>query len=234
MPLKKRIPQRLKKSELLTSIHLFINPLVKSSTRLLCYIVLALFISVQSAADSGDDDEHENATEEVRIFESDDILKLTIMSDFRSILDDRGEDRSYHKAQLYYLNNKGDTVCRKIKLKTRGNFRRDPANCKYPPIKVKFSKLKTADSVFVDQSTLKLVIQCQLEEYVLLEYLAYRINNLLTDLSYRVRLAHITYVDMETREPYSTRYAFFIENEKKLAERLNAEIYKPNVVQYFH
>jgi hypothetical protein len=167
------------------------------------------------------------------LFNSNEILKLTILSDFSSIMKDRGEDRSYHKGQLYYVNLHGDTIKRKIKLKTRGNFRRDPDNCKYPPIKLKFSKLNTADSIFADQSTLKLVTQCQLENYVLLEYLAYRIYNQLTDFSYRVSLAHITYADLETKKAYFTRYAFLIESEKEMAARINAEIYKPNVVQYF-
>jgi len=146
---------------------------------------------------------------------------------------DRGDDRSYHKGLLYYRSYLGDTIERKIKLKTRGNFRRDPENCKYPPIMIKFGKLKTADSIFVEQSKLKLVTQCQLENYVLLEYLAYRIYNQLTDYSYRVRLAHITYADLETKIAYFIRYAFFIESEKELAIRLNAEIYKPNAIQGF-
>ena len=38
---------------------------------------------------------------------------------------------------------------------------------------------------------------------------------------------------MNTREAYFTRYAFFIENEVDMAARIHAEIYKPNVVQYF-
>lgn len=168
-----------------------------------------------------------------RLFDSDEVLQLTILSDFSAIMDDRGEDRSYHKGRLYYLNAQGDTIRRSVKLKTRGNFRRDPANCKYPPIMVKFGKLKSADSVFTDQSKLKLVTLCQLEDYVLLEYLAYRFYNQLTSNSYRVRLAHITYSDIETREAYFTKYAFFIEREKDMTDRLNLEEYKPNVVQYF-
>ena len=168
-----------------------------------------------------------------RLFDRDDILKLTILSDFASLMNDRGEERSYHDGLLYYVNNSNDTIVRKVKIKTRGNFRRDPANCTYPPIMVKFGKLKSADSIFIDQSKLKLVTQCRQENYVLLEYLAYRINNLLTDQSYRIRLAHITYAELESKEPYFTRYAFFIENEKALAQRINAEIYKPNVVQLF-
>jgi hypothetical protein len=165
-----------------------------------------------------------------RLFESDAILNLTILSNFASIIEDRGEDRSYHKGELYYLNLKGDTIRRKVKLKTRGNFRRDPTNCKYPPIMVKFGKLNTADSIFADQSKLKLVTQCQLENYVLLEYLAYKVYGLLTSYSFRVRLAHITYMDMDTKETYFTRHVFFIENELDMAARVQAEIYKSNVV----
>jgi len=168
-----------------------------------------------------------------KLFQSNDILELTMLSDFSSIMNDRGDDRLYHKGLLYYLTNVGDTVFRKIKLKTRGNFRRDSINCKYPPIMIKLGKLKSADSVFADQSKLKLVTQCQLENYVLMEYLAYRINNVLTEQSYRVRLAHITYADLETKTVYFSRYAFFIENENDMASRIDAEIYNPHVVQYF-
>lgn len=168
-----------------------------------------------------------------RLFESDDILTLTILSDFASMMKDRGEDRSYHKGELYYLNPGNDTVRRKVRLKTRGNFRRDPENCKYPPIMVKFGKENSLDSLFTNQSKLKLVTQCQKENYVLLEYLAYRFYNLLSSYSYRVRLAQITYKDMESKETYFTRYAFFIESETDMTTRINAEIYKPNVVQYY-
>ena len=176
---------------------------------------------------------HDQNSNTDRLFEREEVLRITILSDFSSIMSDRGEDRSYHKGVMYYCREKGDTIFRKIKLKTRGNFRRDPANCKYPPIMVKFGKMKSADSVFVDQSKLKLVTQCQLENYVLLEYLAYRIYNQLSAYSYKVRLAHVTYADMATKTAYFTRYAFFIENENELAARVSAEIYRPNVVQYF-
>ena len=167
------------------------------------------------------------------LFSSDDILRVTILSDFSAIMADRGEDRSYHKGELYYIASGQDTVSRKIKLKTRGNFRRNPTNCRYPPIMIKFGKLKSADSIFSGQEKLKLVTQCQFENYVLLEYLAYRIHNLLTNDSYRVRLAHVTYADLESRETYFTRYAFFIESDQELMHRLDAEKYRPHVVQYF-
>lgn len=198
---------------------------------LLRFVLFTVLFSGTARAQQRNHDDGQHISD--RLFENNEILKLTVLSDFTSIMNDRGEDRSYHKGLLYYLTDKGDTIFRKIKLKTRGNFRRNPDNCKYPPIMVKFDKLKTADSVFTDQTKLKLVTQCQFEKYVLLEYLAYRINNLLTQQSYRVRLAHITYADLKTSITYFTRFAFFIENEKAMAKRIGAEKYSPNVVQYF-
>lgn len=198
---------------------------------LLKIVLYTCLFSDLAYGQQGDHNYDQSSSE--RLFENNEILKLTVLSDFSSIMNDRGEDRSYHKGKLYYLNESGDTIFRKIKLKTRGNFRKDPDNCKYPPIMVKFDKMKTADSIFTDQTKLKLVTQCQLEDYVLLEYLAYRINNVLTDQSYRVHLAQITYADLKTETEYFTQYAFFIENEKVMASRIGAEKYPRNVVQYF-
>jgi len=59
------------------------------------------------------------------------------------------------------------------------------------------------------------------EQTVLREYLAYTLLNTLTDLSFRVRLLQITYVDSEGREDEQTRYAFLIEHKNRLAKRLD-------------
>jgi hypothetical protein len=57
------------------------------------------------------------------------------------------------------------------------------------------------------------------EQYVLLEYLIYRVYNTLTPLSFRVRLARITYEDSEGDRDTVTRYGFLIEHEEAVAER---------------
>ena len=204
------------------------------SKRLLTVVfaVLSSVLLVFGQSESANISSQEKETTPVALFESNSVLKISIYGDFADVMQDRGEDRSYHKGRIIYIDHNGDSISRKIKVKARGNFRRSPDNCKYPPIKVKFGKLKTADSIFQVQKKLKLVTQCQLEDYVLLEYLAYRFYNTLTDDSYRVRLAHITYGDLETKTSYFTRYAFFIEDEKEMATRIGADVYKPNVTQY--
>jgi hypothetical protein len=62
------------------------------------------------------------------------------------------------------------------------------------------------------------------EQYVLKEYLAYRIYNLLTDESLRVRLARITYRDAADPDDRTTRFAFFTEHFDSLALRRGARV----------
>jgi hypothetical protein len=61
------------------------------------------------------------------------------------------------------------------------------------------------------------------DDYVIQEYLIYKLYNILTERSFRARLARLTYVDSREKiKPY-TRYGFFIENTTNMANRLNGE-----------
>jgi len=79
-------------------------------------------------------------------------------------------------------------------------------------------------TVFEGQNRLKLVTPCQdnrddYQRYILDEYLAYRILNLLTPASFRVRLVEITYEDVNGRYEARTKMAFVIESDEAMAER---------------
>jgi hypothetical protein len=56
--------------------------------------------------------------------------------------------------------------------------------------------------------------------------MVYRLYNLFSDLSFRVRLARITYVDTEEDRDTITRFGFFIEDEDHLALRSGWEALK--------
>jgi hypothetical protein len=81
-------------------------------------------------------------------------------------------------------------------------------------------------TVFDGQNGIRLVSHCRDrdddEQNVLEEYLVYRTFNLLTDESFRVRLARVTYVDGEDDDDPTVRYAFFREESEAMAERLGA------------
>ncbi len=59
---------------------------------------------------------------------------------------------------------------------------------------------------------------------MLQEYLAYRVYNLLTPASFRVRLAQITYVDTGRDSRKRTKWAFFLEDEDRLLARIGATV----------
>jgi hypothetical protein len=74
---------------------------------------------------------------------------------------------------------------------------------------------------------LKLVFPCgkssNYQQYILMEYLAYKIYNQLTDYSFRVRLMKIKLIDLSDKEPIYDKYGFFIEPDKSFGERTHCK-----------
>ncbi len=169
------------------------------------------------------------AAQEVRtepggpLFQSHEVLSLTIEGPLKSVFKERGQESSYHPGLLILVDAAGDTARLEIEIKTRGKNRLQRSVCSFPPLRVRFPSQSSARTPFAGQKTLKLVTHCrdrdEYEQYVIKEYLAYRTFNVLTELSFRVRLAHITYVDTDDGRRSETRYAFFIEHEERMAER---------------
>jgi hypothetical protein len=108
-----------------------------------------------------------------------------------------------------------------IKISARGKSRRK--HCKFPPLRLNFSKAGTQGTIFSGQDKLKLVSHCAKGlakgPYLASEMLAYRLLNLVTDLSFRVRALNVTYVDSAGGRVES-RHAFLIEHKKQLADRI--------------
>jgi hypothetical protein len=151
------------------------------------------------------------------------LLSLQLETDLRSLFRDRGENRAEHGARLRFTDG-ADSGSVKVDLRTRGIFRLK--RCAFPPIRIDLPARKVEHTPFAGQDKLKLVTHCQsdrsYERNLLKEYALYRVFNVVTDSSYRVRLARITYIDT-TRADTVTRYGFLIESDDELAGRLNAE-----------
>ena len=162
---------------------------------------------------------------EYPLYSSHDILELSLTFDWKELVFDVGDIRSFHNAQLTYFITEGDSVSMPVEVQTRGHYRRSRDNCDFPPIRFRFSEEKVVNTLFYGQDKLKLVTHCNdnrkiFTEYLLKEYLAYRIYNLFCDESYKVRLARITYNDSEGKNKQLTRFAFFIEKTEHLASRI--------------
>jgi hypothetical protein len=109
-----------------------------------------------------------------------------------------------------------------ISLKLRGITRRTSEVCDFPPLRVDFTAPPPPRSIFAGQKRLKLVTHCKnaasFQQKVLLEYASYRMYNVLTPHSFRVRLANINYQGADGR-PMLTRVGFFIEDLRDVAKR---------------
>ncbi|MFV2007593.1 MAG: hypothetical protein ACC667_09095, partial [Longimicrobiales bacterium] len=137
-------------------------------------------------------------------------------------------DSEYEPAELFLGTAGDESEGLAVKVKTRGRFRLQRSSCKYPPLRLNFPEKGAEGTVFEGQDRLKLVTHCQdrdsYEVNVIEEYLAYRIYNLLSDISFRVRLARITYADARGKDDPIVRYGFLIEDEDAMAARLGGTL----------
>ncbi len=110
-----------------------------------------------------------------------------------------------------------------LQIAPRGFSRRTGEICSFPPLKLDLDKKAMEGTLFDDQNKLKLVTQCRpqssYEQLLLREYTVYRLYNQLSPLSFRVRLARVTYHDTDGRGPGATQYGFLIEDADAMAKR---------------
>ncbi|MDD5695898.1 MAG: hypothetical protein PHD61_11420, partial [Bacteroidales bacterium] len=165
------------------------------------------------------------------LFSSHDFIEMTLSTDFKNMFREIKDnaDTIYHEGTAVCKKPDGSRDTLAVEIRPRGNYRRDPSHCAFPPLSVKFNKKESKKTPFEDLKRLKLVTHCSntekiFEQYVLREYLVYRILNVLTDTSFRVRLARITYIDSEGEMDTLQRFAFFIENDNQMAERVGGKI----------
>jgi len=159
------------------------------------------------------------------LFASNETLKVTITAPLTSLMRERPNDE-YMPATFQYQDSTGEIVEFNIGIRTRGRLRRDPTICAFAPLRWNFKKSETKNTLLNHQDKLKLVTHCKnksrsYKQAVIKEYLAYRILNLMTDVSYRVRLLQVTYVDTDKDNRERNSFAFFIEHADRFAKRID-------------
>lgn len=161
-----------------------------------------------------------------RLFESDELIDVSLRFDI-SYYKKKKSDVEYLDAILTYHTSDSDSVNKKIKVRARGEFRR--TYCDFPPLSLNF-KLGDKDSgEFSGINKLKLVSYCKLgyQSYILKEYLMYKLYNVLTDNSLRVRLLKINYINTSKQNKTLTEFGFVIEPISFLEKRTNSLEIKP-------
>jgi hypothetical protein len=162
------------------------------------------------------------------LFTSNEPIEFVLEANWDELDGDRSQESEEWPGRVLWTGPDGRETAIPIEVKTRGFFRLQRSTCFFPPLRLDFPGEGTEGTVFQGQDKLKLVTHCRdrdnYVQNVLEEYLAYRIYNLLTDISFRVRLARITYVDSKGEEDPVTRLAFLIEDEDAMADRLGGMI----------
>jgi len=155
------------------------------------------------------------------LFEDDDILEVSLLFDISSFLKKADRNQSLDGILTMHFS-QTDSLEKKVTVKYRGNSRYE--RCRYPPARITFKKpvYEVSDSGRIKK--IKLVNQCQSgashENYVIKEYLVYKLYGVLTDTCFRVRLVRLNLLDSENKRKPLTQYGMLIEPEELLESRL--------------
>ena len=119
-------------------------------------------------------------------------------------------------------------VTHPVRVKARGIYRMN--NCYIPPfwLNIRYSGFEAEELEGIRR--MKMVTRCrsarEYEDYVLREYLVYKLYNLVTPYSFRVRLVRLKFIDTGRKNKETEEWAFLIEPEEMMARRLYAQSVK--------
>jgi hypothetical protein len=125
------------------------------------------------------------------LFTSEAPLAITFRTNLKQIRRDKGENApgAGHRSRTRTAPARSSSV--PARMRTRGIWRLK--HCEFPPIRLNFAGKDTKNTVFDGVDKPKLVNYCrdtdQYEQYMLQEAQLYRIYQLLTPISHRVRVA---------------------------------------------
>jgi hypothetical protein len=163
------------------------------------------------------------------LFDAEDVLQLRVSGNFKALFNDRGSQTPYRPLLLTYKEAEAD-VAIPLKVKTRGNFRRARENCSYPPLLLNFQKATCINTLFQEQDKTKLVMPCRDDQYVIREYLVYKLYNLITPQSYKARLAKVVFYDSARKKEVGNFFTFLLEEDMQMAKRNGTNILERKMV----
>ncbi len=195
-------------------------------TPLRIVLILILVLGVPEARGADD------APVVAPLFAGDDVLEVRISAPFADIMEERSTEDDT-PATFAYRDAEDRDVDLEIGVRTRGRYRHQRRICPFAPLRLNFRD--TDGTLFETSDKLKLVSHCrstnQYARSLLREYLAYRILNVLTDYSFRVRLLQVEYFDTGENEITYSGHAFLIEHRDQLSARTGLEVVNAESVE---
>jgi len=168
--------------------------------------------------------EKDQAPKPEKLFSGNDALVVRMIAPWDDI-EHKEDYQGTYPATIEFTDDLGNPNRIEMTVERRGITRQKV--CKFPPIKLRFEKDAVKGTTFRGEKSLKLVTHCNkgsiYEQYVTLEMLAYRMYNLITDFSFRVRPLTVTYVDSGGGKDLGPELAFLIEDDSGVAKRNDQE-----------
>lgn len=153
-----------------------------------------------------------------------DLLEIEIQTDL-TLLRAQKNTNDYQPAVFSYATGKKERENWDIKIRSRGKYRR--RICQFPPLKLNFPKDVLKEKGFNKDDEFKLITHCVEgdpgKEYLLREYLVYKLCHALEMPSFQVQLCKVRYIDPVTKEKINA-WGIIMEDEATLARKFDAKI----------
>lgn len=186
-----------------------------SMVKRMCFVLVTVFFSIVA----------QTQPSAISLFASDTVPQVILTTDMRTFMKSKYTEQE-QPARLQIVHGIGDTSTYAVEVRCRGNIRKEV--CYFPSLRMKLPK---KDFTY---NKLKWVNVCDSDEdrnYLLKEYLAYKMYKLITDKSFETYLVRMTYVDAEGKNKPFESYAFVIQNADELAAQFGGRVHEPTVLK---
>ena len=188
-------------------------------------VAAGLLLPVALSAQAGDTAKVKKPYSPPPMFMATKPIEFTVTGPISKVRKERTGAATYYPATISYKGDSGEVKV-PVRIRARGIWRRK--NCEIPPLLLNFKKDSTKGTEFAKLDVARLTFPCKFnsehEQYVLQEFNLYRAQRVMTQYSFEVRLAKVTYVDEEKKDTYGPYYAFLSEQDDIFAERNGGQL----------
>jgi len=165
------------------------------------------------------------------LFSEEEPLNLTLKFDVQAYKKTRHQDVN-HEAEMTIVGSDDFQGSNSVQVKARGTIRRKI--CNLPPISLNIGNSEIKADSLQDVFRINMVVPCKnaakYGPYVLREYMVYKIYNIITPLTYRVRLVRLTIIDTGKDNKVTKDWAFLQEPDELMTLRLNSNMIKSDAL----
>ncbi len=195
------------------------------------YLFLLLFSFLGPTVIAQEQKELDTSKSVSKLFRNQNILPLKLTYSNKN-LKKNTNDSTYINSILSYKNKDGSWKTLDVKLRARGNFRRE--NCYFVPVKIKISKAAYKGTMFKGHKKLKLVLPCLLQkdnsDNVIKEYIAYKLYELISPYNFKTRLVDVSLSEAKGKKTRIHEIkGILIEDDKKIAKRFKGKFVERSI-----